>query len=131
MDGYLKAAAGVIITLVLYLSLEKQAKDIAVIIGIIACVLVATIALHYMQPIISFFVKLESLGNFDAENMAILLRCLGIGILTEIISLICADSGNSALGKTLQLAASAIILWLTLPLLTKLIDLVEEVLLFT
>ena len=27
MDGYLKAAAGVIITLVLYLSLEKQAKD--------------------------------------------------------------------------------------------------------
>lgn len=127
----MKVAAGVIVTLVLYLSLEKQAKDIAVIVGIVACIMVATIALNYLNPVVSFFGRLQSLGKFDAESMAILLRCLGIGILAEIIALICADSGNSALGKTLQLSTAAIILWLTLPLLTKLVDLIEEILLFT
>jgi len=131
MDGYVKAAAGVLIALVLYLSLEKQSKDIAVIVGIVACVMVASISLYYIEPLISFFSKLQSMSGFDPESMEILLRCLGIGILTEIITFICADAGNAALGKTLQLAAGVVILWLSLPLLTKLIELVEEILLFT
>lgn len=125
----MKAAAGAIITVVLYLSLEKQAKDIALIVSIIACVMVAAVSLEYLQPIISLFTKLQSLGKFDFESVAILLRCVGIGISSEIISLICSDSGNAALGKTLQFSAGIIILWVSLPLLTKLIELIEGILL--
>ena len=99
MDAYMKAAAGVLITLVLYLSLEKQSKDIAVIVGIVACVMVASIGLHYLAPLLSFFEKLQSMSGFDPESMAILLRCLGIGVLTEIITVICSDAGNAAFCK--------------------------------
>lgn len=129
MDGYMKAAVGAIIAVVLYISLEKQARDIALVISVIACAMVATVSFEYLQPIISFFTKVQSLGEFDFESVSILLQCAGIGIFTEIASLICSDSGNAALGRTLQLSASIIILWISLPLLTKLIELIEGILL--
>ena len=42
--------------------------------------------------------------------------------------MICEDSGNGALGKALQFLASAVILYLSLPLLSKLLDIVEGML---
>ena len=129
MDAFVKVAACVLVTLVLYLTVEKQSKEIALIAVIVAVVMVASLAMSYMQSIISFFTRLQSMGNFSPENLSILLRCVGIGILAEIVSLICIDAGNAALGKILQFAAGIIILWLSLPLFTKLIELVEEILL--
>lgn len=130
MDGFLKLAAGVLIALVLYITVLKQSQHIATIIGIVACVMVAAAAMNYLEPVIEFFRQLQSIANIDTEIISILLRCAGIGILTEIISFICADGGNAALGKTLQMAGSIIVLWISLPLFAKLLGLVEEMLLF-
>lgn len=129
MDGFLKTTACVLITLVLFITIDKKAKDIAVVIGAVACIMIAIVTMTYIQPIISFFHQLQSIGNFDPESMSILLRCVGIGILAEIVSLICTDAGNAALGKMVQLSAGIVVLWLSLPLFKKLIELVEGILL--
>ena len=129
MDGFLKTTACVLITLVLFITIDKKAKDIAVVIGAVACIMIAIVTMTYIQPIISFFHQLQSIGNFDPESMSILLRCVGIGILAEIVSLICTDAGNAALGKMIQLSAGIVVLWLSLPLFKKLIELVEGILL--
>ena len=130
MDGFLKTAACVLITLVLYITIDKKAKDVAVVIGAVACVMIAIATMAYIQPVISFFNQLQSIGKFDSESMLILLRCVGIGILAEIISLICVDAGNAALGKVTQYSAGIFVLWLSLPLFKKLIELIEGILLF-
>ena len=129
MDGFLKTAACVLITLVLYITIDKKAKDIAVVIGVAACIMIAIATVTYIQPVFSFFNQLQSIGKLDPESMSILLRCVGIGILAEIISLICTDAGNAALGKMTQFAAGLVVLWLSLPLFKKLIELIEGILL--
>ena len=130
MDEFIKAVAGVLITLVLYLMVSRQSKDLAAIAAAVACIMLAASAIHYLRPIISFFEQLQSIGRFDSQCVSILLRCVGIGILSEITSLICTDAGNAALGKTLQLTAGIVVLWISLPLFTKLIELIEGLLLF-
>ena len=60
--------------------------------------------------------------------LQIVMRSVGIGLLSEITLHICTDSGNTALGKTLQILGNAIILWLSLPIFTKIIELIEEIL---
>jgi hypothetical protein len=45
----------------------------------------------------------------------------------EIAELICADSGNQALGKSVQILASFVIIVIAIPLFTALLDLIEEV----
>ena len=85
-------------------------------------------ALQYIRPVLDFFTQLQSVGNWDSELMRILIKAVGIGILSEITALICADSGNAALGKSLQILTTAVILWLSLPLFTGLLELVSQLL---
>ena len=40
----------------------------------------------------------------------------------------CTDAGNGALGKALQLLTGAVILWLSIPLIQALIELLSEML---
>jgi hypothetical protein len=47
--------------------------------------------------------------------------------VAEIAGLICTDAGNAALAKTIQILATAVILWLTLPLMQALLDLVRKI----
>ena len=58
----------------------------------------------------------------------ILLKAVGEGLVSEVGALLCTDSGNGSLGKLLQLLGSAVVLWLSLPLFTMLLELIQELL---
>ena len=128
METFFKAVAGILLTIVLYLILSKQNKDISILLTVAACCIIAIVAMNYLQPVIGFFEELQRLGSFNAEMLGVLLKSVGIAMLSEITTLICADAGNAALGKTLQILSSVVILWLSLPLFTSLIELVEKIL---
>lgn len=128
MDVFLKTLAGVLIALVLYLVVSKQSKDISALLTVTVCCLITTVAARYLEPVIVFFQKLETVGNLNSDMLEILLKAVGIGMLAEVTGLICEDAGNAALGKTLKILASCTILWLSVPLFTSLIEIVEEIL---
>ncbi len=127
MEFIWKASALALISMVLYLILAKKDKDIASVLTVAACCLLLIGALTYLEPVTSFLEQLQDLGQFDSAFVEILMKAAGIGLLTEITSTLCSDLGNSALGKTLQIAASAVILWLALPLFTQLLSLVNDI----
>lgn len=128
MDTFLKAIGGILIALILYLILSKQNRDISLLLTVLVCCMVSAIAIGFLEPVFDFFTKLESIANVDRQMLSVILKAVGVGLLTEIISLICADSGNASLGKIIQILASCVILWLSIPLFTRLIELVEEIL---
>ena len=128
MDIFLKAVAGVLVAVILGLILSRSGKDYSSILSIAVCCAVATAAISFFRPVVDFVSQLEVIANLDRELLSVMLKSVGIGILAELVSLVCADAGNAALGKVLQLVASSIILWLSVPLLNQLIELVENVL---
>lgn len=128
MDDFLKVTAGVIVALILYLILSRQGKDFSILLTIAVCSMVVVITTSFLEPILDFVDKLIALGNFDTNVLQILLKSLGIGLITEVTSLICADAGNASLGKALQILATVVILWLAIPLFTALLSTVEEIL---
>ncbi len=93
-----------------------------------ACCMILISAAVYLEPVISFFGQLRHFADLNGEMVSILLKSVGIGLITEIAALICADVGNAALGKSLQIMATAVILWISLPLLSGLLELVGEIL---
>ena len=128
MNIFLKSAAGILIAVIIGHSLSKQNKDTALLLVMGVCVMVLISAMEYFQPVVDFFQKLQSMGNLDSQMLSVLLKTVGIGVLSEITALICADSGNAALGKGLQILASAVILWMSVPLMTELMSLIEGIL---
>ena len=131
MDIFIKSVAGVLIALIMYLILAKQGKDISVLLTVAVCCMLAVAAIQYMEPVISFVNRLQQLSSMEPAMLQIILRAVGIGLLGEITALICADAGNAALGKSLQMLACGTVLWLSIPLFAELIDLIEEILLVT
>ena len=128
METYLKATACVLVAVVLCLTVSKHTKELSLLLVMAVCCMVVIAAVTYLTPVISFFEKLQTVGNLDTDMLRILFKAVGIGLTAEITSLICEDAGNSALGKGLKLLASAVILWLSVPLFTALVELVEEIL---
>ena len=128
MDTFIKATAGVLIALILCLVLAKQGKDLSILLVLLVSCMVLSAALTYLQPVLDFFNKLTVIGKLNTELIGILLKAVGIGLLSEIASLICADAGNSALGRTLQIMASTVILALSVPIFTQLLELIETLL---
>lgn len=128
MEFFLKATIGMVISLICYLLISKQGKDFSVLLTVATCTLIAISTLNYIAPIINFIHTLEQLGNLDTQIIQIMLRAVGIGFLAEIVSPMFNDAGNAAMGKMLQFLAATIILWLSIPLFTKMIDLIKEIL---
>ncbi len=128
MNTFLKAAAGVLIACLLCLTLSKQSKDFSILLTIaVSCVVIYS-AVEFMEPIFSFFNRLSVMGKLDNDMLNILLKAVGIGLLAEIVGMISADAGNSTLGKAIQMLATVCILYLSVPIFTKLIDLIDHIL---
>ena len=124
----MKAAAGAIIAAILGIILQRQGKEYAFVLVLAVSAMGACLTLSYIKPVISFLNELRAIGNLDSDVLKILFKAVGIGMVAEISSTVCADSGNSSLGKMLQFLSSAVILWLSLPILEKVMDLIVELL---
>ena len=128
MDIFVKASALVLIVSVLYQMVSGRNKEIGTLLLVLGACAVLIAAMSYIEPVFAFISKLQILGNLNSEMLEILLKSVGIGLLTEISVLVCNDMGNSSMGKTLQILATAVILWLSLPMLNSLLDLIGNLL---
>ena len=129
MNIFFKAAAFILVALILYLILSKWGKDYSILLTIAACCVIAVYAMEFLDEIITFITQLQVLSEIDQSFISILLKSVGIGMLTEIIGLICVDAGNVAFNKMLHLLATLVIIWISLPLFEILISQIEEILL--
>ena len=128
MGEYLRWTAVVLVGLILALVLGRQAKDMSLLLTLAVCVMVCIAALMFLEPVMELLRELRRLGALDSDVISIALKCAGIGLLSELIGLLCADAGESAMGRAMQLLSAAAILWLSLPLIREVLKLIGEVL---
>ena len=128
MDLFWKASAGVLIALILTLVLEKQERDISGILSITVCLGVMGIAVFYLEPVLDFIQELKSLVAAESDLLAIPVKILGIGLVCQIAGTVCVDARNSALGKTVEILGGAVILYLSLPIFSYFLEVLQQIL---
>ena len=114
MDTVLKVIFGALIAVILGLMLRQQGKDIALLLSTAVCCMVIAVGISYLTPVVDFLRELQANTGMDPAFIRIILKSVGIGLVAEIAGLICTDAGNAALAKTIQILATAVILWLAL-----------------
>lgn len=128
MGMFWKAIAGALISVILCLVVSKQQKDLGLILNMAVCCMVCLLGVTYLEPVLEFLRELEALGGMQKDMLGILLKAVGISLTAEISGMICADSGNASLGKTIHMLASAVILYLSLPIMRTMLELVQKIL---
>lgn len=109
---------------VLSLSLKDREKGISILLVIGACTAVSAITVSYLEPLISFFRRLESVGSLHSEHLTVLIKIVGIGWVTDVASQFCNDSGNSGVGKVLRFLGTVVMVWSSIPVFDSLLELV-------
>lgn len=128
MGVFLKACGAVILAVFLILIVGKNNRDFGMVLSIAVCCMVALAAMEYIKPVLNFLDQIEELGGLDHNMVLILLKAAGIGLISDVCSLVCSDSGSASLGKILKILSCGVILWLSLPLYEMLIDLLQRIL---
>ena len=127
MELFLRATALVLLGVILILVLQRS-REMGLLVSLGICVSVILAAVSMLEPVLDFLKELRRLGGLDREFLNILLKCAGIGMIGEVAALICADAGETAMAKAVQLLTNGAMLLLSLPLLRQMVRLLEEVL---
>ena len=85
----------------------------------------ALAALKLVEPVVSFLSKLQDLAGLDDALLTPLLKSVGIGIVTQICAAFCADAGESALARLIELCGGILAIYIALPLLEAVIDMIR------
>ena len=111
---------------ILSLALEKQGKDFSVILTLAVCGMAASAAFLYLEPVLDFFRELQELCGFPSGLLEILLKAVGIALVTELSATVCLDAGRGSMGKILQFLGSAVVLSLSIPVFRELLTMIRE-----
>ena len=128
MNIYLKSIGIAIVGVLLCLILSKNAKDYGIVIVLLLCCALCGAALGFMEPILELIGDLAHIIDNSSSWIKILMKTVGLSLIGEIASLICVDAGHAAVGKALQLLTTVAILWVSLPLIQHLMDLIGSIL---
>ena len=106
---------------VLALMLRQYRPEYAVFVSL-ACSLV--VVLYLLQGIAQVVERLEDLfadSLLSGELVEVVMRCLGVCILTELAGQTCRDAGENAIGAKVELAGKVTLVLVSLPLFERLL----------
>jgi stage III sporulation protein AD len=124
METYWKALGGLLIAVVLGLVLGK---DMSVLLSLAICAMVTAVATHYLQPVLAAIKQMAQAANFQGENFQVLIKILGISLVSEISGMICADAGAGSISKVLKILTSSVILWISMPVFQSVLSLLQQI----
>lgn len=128
MGTFFQVLAAVLVAAVLGVMLSRQAGELSVLLTLAAGCMVLWAALSFLQPVVEFWEELQRLGGLNQQWVTVLLKAAGIAIVGELASMVCTDAGNASLAKAVGVLTAAAMLWLAIPLLRGLLELVVDIL---
>lgn len=115
-----------VLTLVLALTLQKDAPVIAFLLALAAGVLILTHVFGQMGGALQRLgVLLRQSGMTDSLYLPVA-KAVGIAVVVRVLSALCRDAGRSALAAKVEIAGAVGVLSACLPLLEQVVALVSE-----
>lgn len=127
MSTVLMVSAAAVFAAVCGALLKRGQKEIALLFSL-AAVLVFLCILPQIETLTSTFREWAELSGMP-EVFGALLKALGIVLIGRITADLCKDAGESAIASGVELAVKTAVLLTALPLLNRLLSLLQEVLL--
>ena len=120
---------GVGLTATIIIIILKQYKpEFTIYVSIIAGAIIICMVLDKLNGVVSILTNLANKTGTGSTFLKILLKITGIAILTEFAVSICKDSGETAIASKIDLGGKIIIISISIPIITALLELIIQVL---
>lgn len=117
-----------LVSVILIIIIKQYKPEFAVYISLIAGTLIILLIIDKLTGIIGLLTALSNKVSINKEFLEILLKITGIAILTEFAVSICKDLGESAIANKVDLGGKIIIISISIPIISSLLENVIEIL---
>lgn len=111
-----------IISVVLVVVLKEQRKEMALVLSITAGIILLFFTISKLETITEMLNMLVERAGVDKNFLIIILKITGIAYIVEFGKNVCQDAGQTAIGTKLEIAGKVIIVTLSLPLISALVN---------
>ena len=120
---------GVGLTALIIIIILKQYKpEFTVYASLISGTIILFMVMDKLNGVVSILQNLANKTGAGSEFLKILLKITGIAILTEFAVSICKDSGETAIASKIDLGGKIIIISISIPIITALLELIINIL---
>lgn len=128
MDEIIKIIGIGLVALVIAIILKQYRPEYAIYVSIIAGVLILFLVMEKLSGIINLLKSISDKTYINKQFLGILLKITGIAIATEFAVSICADAGEKAIASKIEIGSKVIIIAMSIPIISSLLELVIEIL---
>ncbi|MBO4816577.1 MAG: stage III sporulation protein AD [Clostridia bacterium] len=115
-------------SLIIIIILKQYKPEFTIYVSLIAGAVILFMLFNKLAGIVSMLTNLSNKIGIGNEFLKILLKITGIAILTEFAVSICKDSGEAAIASKIDLGGKIIIVSISIPIITALLELVLQIL---
>ena len=117
-----------LVSLIIAIILKQYKSEFNVFIPIISGVIIILLLQNNIKEIIELIYEFSGNAKINASFIKILIKITGIAILTEYAVSICKDSGENAIASKIDFGGKIIIMTLSIPIISSLIETLIEIL---
>lgn len=128
MEEIIKIIGIGLVSLVIIIILKQYKPEYAIYISIIAGILILFISIDKIKGIIDILQTISNKTYINKQFLSILLKITGIAFLTEFAVSICSDAGERAIASKIEIGSKIVIITLSIPIITSLLELIIEIL---
>lgn len=111
---------------VLSLVIKKSNPELSLMLGILAALMAVFYAGRAVTPVVDLVGELSEGAPLASSFYVPVLKCLGIGIVTQLAVGICKDAGQAAAATGVELCGTAAAVLCTLPLIRSILTMIGE-----
>ena len=120
--------AGVgLIGAVISIIIRRSKPEFSMMIPIVISFTVLAGVLPYLKEIIGELGSLSESVGINGAYMAVIIKIIGVSYLASISAELCRDAGEKAIAAKIELGGKLIILAMSAPVITRMLDLVREI----
>ena len=117
-----------LLALIIIVILKQYKPEFAIYVSMIAGVLILVFSIQKLTGIINLLQSLANKTYINKSFLSILLKITGIAFITEFAVSICSDAGEKAIASKIEIGSKVIIIAMSIPIITSLLELVIEIL---
>ena len=114
--------------LIIVVILKQHKPEYAIYVSLAAGVLILFLSIEKLTGIINLLNSIATRTYINQNFLGILLKITGIAFVTEFAVSICTDAGENAIANKIEIGSKVIIITMSIPIITSLLELVLEIL---
>ena len=126
MEMLIKVMAAAIAGSVIGLVLKKNSPEMSLLLTISLAVFTLYLAFEVITGIVDFIKSLSDTAGISPAVLGVVLKTVGISVVTKLSSDICRDAGQASLASGVEFSGAVTAIYVALPLFKTVISMINS-----